>query len=273
MNYQGHYNALIKSRLNLNRKKGDGNYYERHHIIPKSCGGSNKKENLIFLTFREHYIAHLLLIKIYSGNLKKKMQYALWKMGNDKNKPNRILSSSQYENCRLAIFSVTKNRIVSEETREKISKANKGRKHSEETKQKLKNRIVSKEQREKISKANKGKILSEETKNKISKNNKGKLFSNETRTKLSEIGKTKIFSEETKKRISEALKGKNNPNFNKIISEETKEKIKQKKYKKCIVKGIEYKSKAEAMKILKVNYKKLHKLINESKDNISCETK
>ena len=41
---------------------------EIHHIIPKSLGGSNEKENLVCLTIREHYIAHLLLIKMCVSN-------------------------------------------------------------------------------------------------------------------------------------------------------------------------------------------------------------
>jgi hypothetical protein len=41
-------------------------YCENHHIFPKSCGGSNKKENIVRLTSREHYICHLLLTKMFS---------------------------------------------------------------------------------------------------------------------------------------------------------------------------------------------------------------
>lgn len=37
--------------------------FETHHIIPKSLGGSNEKSNLVRLTYREHYVAHLLLTK------------------------------------------------------------------------------------------------------------------------------------------------------------------------------------------------------------------
>jgi hypothetical protein len=39
--------------------------YERHHILPKSLGGNNKKDNLVYITSREHFICHWLLIKIY----------------------------------------------------------------------------------------------------------------------------------------------------------------------------------------------------------------
>lgn len=61
MNYLKHYNNLIsraKSRkLNC--------YIERHHIIPKCMGGVDDDFNLVYLTAREHFIAHLLLLKIY----------------------------------------------------------------------------------------------------------------------------------------------------------------------------------------------------------------
>ncbi len=58
------YNSIIDKARNQDRSKKDGNYYEYHHIIPKSFGGNNKKENLILLTAREHYICHLLLTKM-----------------------------------------------------------------------------------------------------------------------------------------------------------------------------------------------------------------
>lgn len=38
---------------------------ETHHIVPKSFGGSNLKDNLISLSYREHFIAHLLLAKAF----------------------------------------------------------------------------------------------------------------------------------------------------------------------------------------------------------------
>jgi hypothetical protein len=45
-----------------NRKLSDGNC-EKHHIIPKSLGGDNSKENLVSLTFKEHILCHHLLTK------------------------------------------------------------------------------------------------------------------------------------------------------------------------------------------------------------------
>lgn len=65
MDYKTIYNNLITSRKSL--VKQNGIYYEKHHIIPKSLGGNNSKENLVFLTGREHFIAHLLLHKIFNS--------------------------------------------------------------------------------------------------------------------------------------------------------------------------------------------------------------
>jgi len=40
-------------------------FYEMHHIIPRSEGGSNKKSNKICLTPKEHHLCHLCLIKLH----------------------------------------------------------------------------------------------------------------------------------------------------------------------------------------------------------------
>lgn len=61
MNYQKIYDNLIKKRV----ENPPTEKFERHHIVPKSLGGSNKKENIVKLTYREHYIAHLLLCRIH----------------------------------------------------------------------------------------------------------------------------------------------------------------------------------------------------------------
>ena len=57
-------------------------YREKHHIIPKSCGGDNSVGNLVKLTAREHFICHLLLPKMTIGNYHNKMVHALWRMCN-----------------------------------------------------------------------------------------------------------------------------------------------------------------------------------------------
>ena len=39
----------------------EGIVYERHHIKPRCIGGTDDMYNLVDLTLREHYIAHMLL--------------------------------------------------------------------------------------------------------------------------------------------------------------------------------------------------------------------
>jgi hypothetical protein len=73
MNYQKIYNLIVERAKN--RSAIDG-YIEKHHIIPRSLGGTNEKYNLVVLTAREHLISHLLLAKIYGG----KMWIAAWMM-------------------------------------------------------------------------------------------------------------------------------------------------------------------------------------------------
>jgi hypothetical protein len=34
---------------------------ERHHVLPRSMGGGEQEGNIVLLTVREHYVAHLCL--------------------------------------------------------------------------------------------------------------------------------------------------------------------------------------------------------------------
>jgi len=99
-NYLKHYNQLCSTRKLLGRTKNDAVYYEKHHIIPKSLGGFNSVDNLVLLTAREHYIAHLLLYnhyKIIGGDSFRKMAFALVSMAStNKNLNSIILNSRQY---------------------------------------------------------------------------------------------------------------------------------------------------------------------------------
>lgn len=61
VDYSKIYHSLIKKRRAC---KPEG-YFENHHILPKSLGGDDSPENLVALTGREHWVAHLLLHKIH----------------------------------------------------------------------------------------------------------------------------------------------------------------------------------------------------------------
>jgi hypothetical protein len=75
MNYQKIYEDLIErgrerqggitQRAKIIKRFG---YMERHHILPKCLGGNNDPTNLVFLTGREHFIAHLLLTFIHKNS-------------------------------------------------------------------------------------------------------------------------------------------------------------------------------------------------------------
>jgi hypothetical protein len=56
-----YFSIIEKAKQNNNEPNM---YYEAHHIIPASMGGSNKKDNIVFLTAKEHFICHYLLAKI-----------------------------------------------------------------------------------------------------------------------------------------------------------------------------------------------------------------
>jgi hypothetical protein len=107
----------------------DDTYTEMHHIIPKSLGGSNKLDNLVKLTAREHYICHRLLPKMTVGNFRKKMVYALWCIVNVKNN-NQLrykITSRQYDLIKLEQSSIRKTYKHTDESRRKISIGNKGK--------------------------------------------------------------------------------------------------------------------------------------------------
>lgn len=92
MDYKKHYQNLIYSRKN--RMLVEGEYYEKHHIIPKCLDGDDSEENLVVLTAREHYVAHWLLAKI-NPNIWK-LKFAFYQMSRMNGKNNRVISSLQY---------------------------------------------------------------------------------------------------------------------------------------------------------------------------------
>lgn len=116
-------------------------YVERHHIVPKSLGGSNEKENIVALGPREHFICHLLLRKMTTGIAKQKMSCAAHFMSKMKNggktgdrryKVNsRLYAQLSIEQANYA-RELQRNRTLSDETKIKISRAGKGVKHSAE---------------------------------------------------------------------------------------------------------------------------------------------
>lgn len=73
--YNNYIDRILQSRINM---KDTQNYQERRHIIPKTLGGNDTEDNLIYLYAEEHYYAHKLLAFEYPDN--PGLQYAWWNM-------------------------------------------------------------------------------------------------------------------------------------------------------------------------------------------------
>lgn len=123
MNYRQVYQALI-DRARQRHLEG---YKEVHHILPRCMGGSNDPENLVALTAREHFVAHLLLVKIYPE--KPSLIYAV-KMMSRQSCPERS-RNRMYEWLRI------KEAHASSEMNSGKGNAFYGKKHTEETKQRI----------------------------------------------------------------------------------------------------------------------------------------
>lgn len=117
--------------------------YESHHIIPKSLGGSNDKNNISFLSPREHFIAHALLTKmVIEKKHKRSMAYAFarMKVSNNKSSYNRIGNGRLYESVRKnlrELYSGENNPFFGDHRFIGNNNPFYGKKHSEETKEKI----------------------------------------------------------------------------------------------------------------------------------------
>lgn len=92
---------------------------ERHHIVPVSCGGSDEPSNLVLLTLREHYVAHLLLpfTTDHTGN-KSRLQYAHQQMMGRMKQLSGRFNSRLYEQLKLKFDIKGARSIFNQETNE-----------------------------------------------------------------------------------------------------------------------------------------------------------
>lgn len=138
--------------------------FEKHHIIPKSLGGSNKKDNLVKLSLKEHFICHRLLVKMTKEKHQEKMIKALYLMS--KKQGNTFSSSAVYEKLKVEFYrscrgpkkwTVAGKQRLSELAKQRIGQRNGfyGKSHSKETNEKNRKahlgKKLTKTQKEKIS--------------------------------------------------------------------------------------------------------------------------
>lgn len=87
-------------------------YTEKHHIIPRSLGGSDSADNFAVLTAREHFICHWLLTKMVSG---KKQRYQMWNAVSsmiDRNNPYQTRYAGMSRKFQLLREEIAKQRSI-----------------------------------------------------------------------------------------------------------------------------------------------------------------
>lgn len=192
MNYQKIYDSLV----DRGRHRIIVGYFEKHHIIPRCIGGSDEDHNLVDLTPEEHFLAHLLLVKLYPQD--RKILFAAWMMACSGNK--HQLNEGRSKNKLYGWLKRRRSEIgISEETRNKIRKARAKQIITDEQKAKMSEtlrkgyangtNVMSAERKEKIGKTN-SRIIREKVKNGTHIVwNKGVPMTDETKHKLSIVFK------------------------------------------------------------------------------------
>jgi hypothetical protein len=205
VDYTRHYNKLIKRAPKIRPT----NYFtEGHHVVPRCIGGTDN-DGIAYLTPEEHYIAHLLLVKIYPNE--PKLVYAANAMSTYKLNGRR-LNNKSYGWLRKKHSKIVKEFLTgkprSHEVREKISAAQKGRP------------LTPKQEAARLAKV--GKPKTEEQKRKQSLAMTGRKLTTE---QLAKRGPRGPMSEKQRLAISAARKGQTSNRKGKKMSEEHRRKI------------------------------------------------
>lgn len=131
MNYSAIYDCLIANAI---LRSTTLEYGEKHHIVPKSLGGSNEKNNIVVLLGREHFVAHMLLAKIYGKGM---WQAARMMQNKSKVQDGRVTNSRLYEMARREWAKYASTQIRPKHVIDAIRSARTGSKASDATKAKM----------------------------------------------------------------------------------------------------------------------------------------
>ena len=200
----------LKARLKNHKNacnKATGRYYFQHALIKYGWESFRVEILEVFEDFDKFDNDHKRLI------LEKESHYITLYNSTDRN--------VGYNTCELSTDRTGYK--CSEEHKAKIGRANLGKRHSEETKEKLRNRKMSDETKEKIKASKLGSIVSDETKEKMSRTRKGFTHSEETKEKIRKAGLGVKFSEKRLENMRKAKQGFRH-------SEETKDKFRKRKW-------------------------------------------
>ena len=279
MNYQKIYDDICKRGQERILPKEI--YTEKHHIVPKCLGGNNSKENLTKLTAKEHFICHVILArKLYPNN--SKIWNALNKMLYSKSNGQRryVPSGNMYECLKSEIskkFSGSGNFFYgkkhTEETKKYLSESRKGKYIGANSPNY--GMVMSSEQRQLISNANKGKKRTDDVRQKMSEQRQGenngfygKNHTEETKTVIRQKRKLQVITTESNIKRSNSMKGEKNHFFGKSHSLETIERIKNNRPNaiKCSIDDIIYRSINEVIQAFGINRRAIKYRLDSDKE-------
>lgn len=197
-----YYRIIDRAKSRINKPK---TYLENHHIIPESFfinrsrrgpigwveGNPEDKSNKVKLTAHEHFVCHLLLVKMTDGRGHIKMANALNRLATKNNKNKKVKITGR-------MYAIIKKQL---------SDANSGNGNAMYGKPAW-NKGLTKETNEII------KQTAEKNTGKSSWN-KGLPHSNETKAKMSATRTGRKLTDEHKRKLSEGKKGPKNPNYGK----------------------------------------------------------
>jgi hypothetical protein len=151
-------------------------YTEKHHVIPKSLGGLNTKDNLVRLTAREHYVAHLCLVRCTEGLKQFKMLCAVQRFRGWRYQINsRLYASLSVCRAKAMRGNSLHNIPHTMQSRQKMSESHKGQKSLPHQR----------EQCRLLGLSRKGKVFSQEHCQKLSNAKLGTTQSSATRQRRS----------------------------------------------------------------------------------------
>jgi hypothetical protein len=147
--YNIYYNIINKaiSRNFRSRKEAKKilGYVEQHHVLPRSLGGDDSRNNTVYLTAREHFICHLLLVRMTTYPEKRSMIFALqnfihrkkdklndYKINSHRYALLRELASKEMSKLHKGKTSWNKGLKQDEKSNKKRSLSLKGKTHTEE---------------------------------------------------------------------------------------------------------------------------------------------
>jgi hypothetical protein len=201
--------------------------FERHHIKPRSLGGTDDKENIAFITPREHFICHWLLIKMTTGEEHYKMLNALRMMRAENPGQKRYqtkITSRVYESIKLEYAKLQSEKVRGANNPmygDKFFRSEEGKQRQREAILGENNGAKQEEARQKITNSKLGKKrapfteewLANMSKSKTGeKNNRwGVEVSESTRQKIGDRIRGRKQTPEEKARRAEANRGKTKP--------------------------------------------------------------